>query len=210
MSQSSNHGESRNHIQYRQVICTSQTVPPLKITSIVSPVSSFMHIECQIIDDSQQHLLLSLATHGVMLFITCKRLAQWHLDNESYSAARKQDDQWFACITPADIFIDNEGSLMTIKDLLIQSISLQQLLCISVHFKIDGYRNRTKMIMITLIENRLKTLDCRDIIGYNKNSSKEPKMYLKRNGTPFTPESCNEEVSSPKTESEKKRRFLNS
>ena len=28
--------------------------------------------------DSQQQLLLSLATHGIMLFITCKRLAQWH------------------------------------------------------------------------------------------------------------------------------------
>jgi hypothetical protein len=28
--------------------------------------------------DSQQQLLSSLATHGIMLFITCKRLAQWH------------------------------------------------------------------------------------------------------------------------------------
>ena len=157
---------------------------------IVSPVSSFMHIEFQIREDSQQQLLLSLATHEVMLFITCKRLAQWHhSDNETYSAARKQNDQWVTCITPADFFIDNEGSLMTIKDILIQSISLQQLLRISVHFKIAGYRNRTKIIMITLIEKRLKTLDCRDMIGYNKKSSKEPKMYLKRNGAPFTPES---------------------
>ena len=42
-------------------------------------------------------------------------------DNETYSAARrKQDDQWFACITPADFFIDNEGSLRTRKDILIQ------------------------------------------------------------------------------------------
>ena len=46
-------------------------------------------------------------------------------DNETYSAARKQDDQWVASITPADFFIDNEGSLMMIKDMLIQQISLQ-------------------------------------------------------------------------------------
>ena len=81
------------------------------------------------------------------------------LDNETYSAARKQDDQWVACITPADFFIDNEGSLMTIKDMLIQQISLQQLRRICVHFKIAGYRNKTKMITITLIKNWLKTLD---------------------------------------------------
>ena len=30
------------------------------------------------------------------------------LDNETYSAARKQDDQWVASITPADFFIDNK------------------------------------------------------------------------------------------------------
>ena len=48
-------------------------------------------------------------------------------DNEAYSAARKQDDQWVACITPADFFIDNEGSLGTIKDMPIQQISLQRL-----------------------------------------------------------------------------------
>ena len=49
------------------------------------------------------------------------------LDNETYSAARKQDDQWVASITPADFFIDNEESLTTIKDMLIQQISLQRL-----------------------------------------------------------------------------------
>ena len=37
------------------------------------------------------------------------------LDNETYSAARKQDDQWVATITPADFFIDNEGALTTKK-----------------------------------------------------------------------------------------------
>ena len=77
-------------------------------------------------------------------------------DNETYSAARKQDDQWVACITPADFFIDNEGSLRTIKDMLIQQISLQRLRCIRVHFKIAGYRNKTKMIMITLIKSFVK------------------------------------------------------
>jgi hypothetical protein len=48
-------------------------------------------------------------------------------DNETYSAARKQDDQWVACITPTDFFIDNKGSLTTIKCMLIQQISLQRL-----------------------------------------------------------------------------------
>ena len=38
------------------------------------------------------------------------------LDNETYSAARKQDDQWVASITPADFFIVNEVSLTTIED----------------------------------------------------------------------------------------------
>ena len=137
--------------------------------------------------DSQQQLLLSLATHGIMLFITCKRLAQWHHLNlwtmKLTLTARKQDDQWVASITPADFFIDNEGSLMTIKDMLIQQISLQRLRRICV------YRNKTKIIIITLIMNWLKTLDLRDMMGYNKKSSKEPKKYLKRNGAPFTPES---------------------
>ena len=45
------------------------------------------------------------------------------------------------------------------------------------------------MITITLIKNWLKTLDLRDMMGYNKKLSKEPKKYLKRNGAPFTPES---------------------
>jgi hypothetical protein len=62
-------------------------------------------------------------------------------DNETYSAAKKQDDQWVASITPADFFIDNEGSLRTIKDMLIQQISLQQLHYIYVKFKIVRYRN---------------------------------------------------------------------
>ena len=109
------------------------------------------------------------------------------LDNETYSAARKQDDQWVASITPADFFIDNEESLTTIKDMLIQQISLQRLRRICVHFKIAGYRNKTKMITITqLINNWLMTLDLRDMMGYNKNSSKEPQKYLKRNGAPFS------------------------
>ena len=63
-------------------------------------------------------------------------------DNEIYSAARKQNDQWVACITPADFLIDNEGSLTKIKDMLIQQISLQRLYRIGVHFKIAGYRNK--------------------------------------------------------------------
>ena len=100
-------------------------------------------------------------------------------DDETYSAARKQDDQWVACITPADFFIDNKGSLTTIKDMLIQQISLQQLRRICVKFKITGYRNKTKMITITLItKNWLKTLDLRDMMGYNKKSSKEPKKQV--------------------------------
>ena len=38
-------GESR-HIEYRQAVrSSSKTVPPLKVTSFVSPISSFMHIE---------------------------------------------------------------------------------------------------------------------------------------------------------------------
>ena len=81
------------------------------------------------------------------------------LDNETYSAARKQDDQWVACITPTDFFIDNKGSLTTIKCMLIQQISLQRLRRICVHFKIAEYRQKTKMITITLIKNCLKTLD---------------------------------------------------
>ena len=89
-------------------------------------------------------------------------------DNEAYSAARKQDDQWVASITPADVFVDNEGSLMTIKDMLIQQVSLQKLRCICIHFKIAGYRNKTKMIMITLIKNWFKTLDLCDMMGFNK------------------------------------------
>jgi hypothetical protein len=112
-------------------------------------------------------------------------------ENKAYSVARKQDDQsWVASSTPADFFIDNKGSLTTIKDMLIQQISLQQLRRICVKFKITGYRNKTKMITITLItKNWLKTLDLRDMMGYNKKSSKEPKKNLKRNGAPFTPES---------------------
>jgi hypothetical protein len=81
------------------------------------------------------------------------------LDNETYSAAKKQDDQWVASITPADFFIDNAGSWTTIKDMPIQQISLQRLRCICVHFKIAGYRNNTKMITITLLKNWLKNLD---------------------------------------------------
>mgnify|MGYP006153292813 CR=1 FL=1 len=105
--------------------------------------------------DSQQQLLLSLATHGIMLFITCKRLAQWHhLNLRTMKLTLQQGN-----ITPADFFIDNEGSLTAIKDMLIQQISLQRLRCICVHFKIAGYRNKTKMITITLIKNWLKTLD---------------------------------------------------
>ena len=88
-------------------------------------------------------------------------------DNETYSAAKKQDDQWVASITPADFFIDNEGSLTTINDMLIQKISLQRLRRFCVHFKIAGYRNKTKMLTITLIKHWLKTLDLRDMIGYN-------------------------------------------
>ena len=78
------------------------------------------------------------------------------LDNETYSAARKQDDQWVAHITPTDFFIDNKGSLTMIKDMLIQQMSLQRLHCICVHFKIAAYRNETKMITITLIVCTLK------------------------------------------------------
>ena len=81
------------------------------------------------------------------------------LDNETYSAAKKQDDQWVASITPADFFIDNAGSWTTIKDMPIQQISLQRLRCICVHFKIAGYRNNAKMITITLLKNWLKNLD---------------------------------------------------
>ena len=36
------------HIQYRQAVRSSKTGPPLKITSFVSPVFSFMPIECLI------------------------------------------------------------------------------------------------------------------------------------------------------------------
>ena len=134
--------------------------------------------------DSQQQLLSSLATHGIMLFITCKRLAQWHhLNLWTMKLTLQQGNRMVACITPADFFIDNEGSLMTIKDMLIQQISLQRLRRICV------YRNKTKIIIITLIMNWLKTLDLRDMMEYNKKSSKEPKKYLKRNGAPFTPES---------------------
>ena len=112
------------------------------------------------------------------------------LDNETYSAARKQDDQWVASITPADFFIVNkEGSLTTIKDMSIQQMYLQRLCCICVHIKIAGNRNKTKMITITLTKNWLKTFDLHDMIGYNKKSSKKAKKYLKRNGAPFTPES---------------------
>ena len=74
--------------------------------------------------------------------------------------------------------------------MLIQQISLKRLRCICVHFKIAGYRNKTNMIKLTLIKNWLITLDLRNMMGYDKNSSKEPKKYLKRNGAhPFTPES---------------------
>ena len=101
-------------------------------------------------------------------------------------------------------------SLTTIKDMLIQQISLQRLRCIRVHFKIAGYRNKTKMITITqLINNWLMTLDLRDMMGYNKNSSKEPQKYLKRNGAPFSYSwIINKGVSSPKEVSEKKRLSL--
>jgi hypothetical protein len=94
-------------------------------------------------------------------------------DNETYSAARKQDDQWVASSTPADFFIDNEGSLTTIKDMLIQQILLLQLRRICVHFKIAGYRNKTKMITITLlVKNWLNTLDLQDMMGHTKSHQK--------------------------------------
>jgi hypothetical protein len=67
--------------------------------------------------DSQQQLLLSIpvATHGTMLFITCKQLAQWHHLNLRTKKLTLQQGN----ITPADFFIDNEGSLTAIKDMLI-------------------------------------------------------------------------------------------
>jgi hypothetical protein len=65
-------------------------------------------------------------------------------DNEAYSAARKQDDQWVASITPADVFVDNEGSLMTIKDMLIQQISLQRLRRICFVFTLKSPDTETK------------------------------------------------------------------
>ena len=65
-------------------------------------------------------------------------------DYETYCAARKQDDQWVASITPADFFIDNKGSLTTIKDMLIQQISLQRLRRICVHFQIAGIQKQNQ------------------------------------------------------------------
>lgn len=64
------------------------------------------------------------------------------LDNETYSVARKLDDQWLASISPVDFFIKNEGSLTMMKDMLIQQISLQRLRCICVHFKIAETKQR--------------------------------------------------------------------
>ena len=45
------------------------------------------------------------------------------------------------------------------------------------------------MVKITDNKNWIKTLDLRDMIGYNKKSSKESKKYLKRNSALFALES---------------------
>jgi hypothetical protein len=62
----------------------------------------------------------------------CYKKFQGILNGESYSAPRKLDDLWVASTTSADFLIDSEGRLTMIKEMLIQQISLQQLIHICV------------------------------------------------------------------------------
>jgi hypothetical protein len=105
--------------------------------------------------DSQQQLLSLLATHGkMMLFITCKRLAQWHHLNLQ---TRKQDDQWVACITPADFLIDKEWSLTTIKDMLIQQSDIATTTWL--YSRHDGVQQRVIKRTKEVSEKKRRSLD---------------------------------------------------
>ena len=93
---------------------------------------------------------------------------------------------WVTSTTPADFFINSEWRLKMIIDMLIQQISLQQLCCICVYFEVTRYRNKTKLISITLIiKNWSKTIDLRDMMGYNKRSSKNRSSFWKKRSSVF-------------------------
>ena len=162
--------------------------------------------------DSQQ-LLLSLASHGIMPFITCKRLAQWHhLNLRTMKLTLQQENRMTSGFHVSLLLIfsltTSKGSLRTIKDMLIQQILLQQLRRICIHFKIAGYRNKTKMIMITLIKSFVKDSWSLRHDGVQQKVIKRTKEVSEKKQSSVYSWIINKVVSLPKEVSEKKRLSL--
>ena len=140
--------------------------------------------------DSQQQLLLSLlATHGIMLFITCKRLALWHyLNLRKMKLTRlQQETGWpVGCMYHScwffhwqwRVFDDDKRhahstDIATMTSSYLRSVWNRRI------------EKQKKMITITLIKNWLKTLDLWDMIGYNKNHQKNQRSIWKETALPL-------------------------